>query len=510
MNASSRRLSRDISRVLCASLLFMSGTGPLRAAIINAAGGSRAHIQAAVDQAQPGDVVQIPSGTFDVDGIVNLKEGIHIRGAGSSATRLKKQQANDDPIFRLSVTNGIPFQISGIAFEGRGVPLLRDNAQSAVIDTGIDIRGRATDFQIYDCLFTLFSGNGVYFWGTGGALTGHPSGVIRDCLFSDIFYTLAGVTSRGYGVCVMGDQSWPLKPAYGSSAAVFVENCEFIRIRHVIAANSGARYVFRYNMVEDSYAAAVDAHGWMASSPGFGTRSVEVYGNSISGGVSWPNNTPLANGMWAVGIRGGDGVIFDNDFSGMGEAIFLIPELWGNTAAMDVYAKVGHWKADEASGTAVLDYKVSPYNNGFLPNGATRIAGPFGNALQLDGSSQRMNVTNVPLTRTAGDFNTVAFWMRWDGPTASYWQMPFSWSTSYCLTIRTNGFGFNTGQGNIWGAALTPEITAGQWVHIAAVFPNNQDIRDRAKLYIDGIEQSLSERFPGNPSTNLRTATTNA
>ncbi|MEI6092044.1 MAG: T9SS type A sorting domain-containing protein, partial [bacterium] len=77
--------------------------------------------------------------------------------------------------------------------------------------------------------------------------------------------------------------------------------------RHNIASNNSSRYVFRYNQVvgQDSVRiyAMTDAHGY--SSWPEGSRSYEIYENHYSSNATNPMRT-------AIGIRGGDGVIFNN------------------------------------------------------------------------------------------------------------------------------------------------------------------------------------------------------
>jgi hypothetical protein len=111
----------------------------------------------------------------------------------------------------------------------------------------------------------------------------------------------------GYGVVVYGGGVWPAL-SLGTEKAVYVEDNYFEGNRHNIASNNGSVYVFRYNKVVGTDAAKdyamTDAHG-RSSSPR-GSRSFEIYNNAYS--------TRLSSGLQrsAVGIRGGDGVIFNN------------------------------------------------------------------------------------------------------------------------------------------------------------------------------------------------------
>ena len=136
---------------------------------------------------------------------------------------------------------------------------------------------------------------------------GDARGVIDHNRFIDNWYTSVVV----YG---SGEQSWKEPLTLGSGNAVYVEDNYFTQknvghktMAHHIASNNGSRYVFRYNIIEDGYMAShsIDAHGnkygWKR-----GSRSYEIYGNKIKAIHRWAG----------INIRGGDGVIFDNEIEG--------------------------------------------------------------------------------------------------------------------------------------------------------------------------------------------------
>jgi len=130
-------------------------------------------------------------------------------------------------------------------------------------------------------------------------------GVIYDNNFIDNYS--AKLANLGYGVVVYGGGTWP-ELRLGTKDAVFVEDNFFSGNRHNIASNNGSAYVFRHNTVVGQDPAKdfamTDAHGLSSSTRG--SRSYEIYGNRYSAN--------LKHGLQrsAIGIRGGDGVIFDN------------------------------------------------------------------------------------------------------------------------------------------------------------------------------------------------------
>ncbi len=170
-------------------------------------------------------------------------------------------------------------------------------------DRGLGLINGCVDFVVSNAKFTKFVFAGIEV--RGGA---SQRGVISKSQFLDNYNTTLG--TLGYGVAVFGDGTWPALEL-GSANAVFVESNFMSGNRHHIAANNGARFVFRHNTVVATDRTKdfpqVDAHG-LSSSPR-GTRSWEVYRNSFSATLSTGRN------LAAIGMRGGDGVIFSNAYS---------------------------------------------------------------------------------------------------------------------------------------------------------------------------------------------------
>ncbi len=116
--------------------------------------------------------------------------------------------------------------------------------------------------------------------------------------------------------------------------------------------------------------------------------------------------------------------------------------------------------------------------------GYANLPGPYNN-----GGSFAVN--GLPVSTAAGAQTTLAFWVYWDGTdnaiVASFNQ--------YGLWFYNGGFGFNTNSSDIYGVASTG--LAGGWHHVVAVFTNGSITSNR--LYIDGVAQTLTQRF-GSPS----------
>jgi MSHA biogenesis protein MshQ len=115
---------------------------------------------------------------------------------------------------------------------------------------------------------------------------------------------------------------------------------------------------------------------------------------------------------------------------------------------------------------------VTAGEQGLLCRGASFSGG----AIDLDG---------LAVDTSAGARTTVTFWMYWDGTNS---VMPFGWYR-HDLWFVNGFFGFNTGAGDVYG--ISSSGLANGWHHVTAVFVNGSVHSE--KLYIDGVEQSLSQ-----------------
>lgn len=176
-------------------------------------------------------------------------------------------------------------------------------------------------------------------------------------------------------------------------------------------------------------------------------------------------------------------------------------------AAVLADAPIGYWRlGDSGAGTAAADSSVNN-SAGTISGNVTKgltgaLPGDSNTSMGFDGSSGTITVNLPTINTAAGSQVTVELWMNWLGPT-SYGPMPFGFN-AYDLYLLGPGFGFNTANGDIYGAPLSA-IPLNAWVHIAAVFTNGNVAQNL--LYINGVQQSLSQRL-GTPLA--RSVTTQA
>jgi hypothetical protein len=267
---------------------------PLQAREIRATNGGYQAVSQAVNSASAGDVVVLPAGdfTYAPTQCVKVTKGITIMGAGDGRTILHKTGAsgNDwEPVFKVVGSSADGVRFSDMAIVG----------STPKASPGIMIANGSHNFRIHHMTFRHCSEAAV-------DIRGDCRGVIDHNSFID---------NWAYSVVVYGsgNASWSQPLQLGTANAVFIEDNYFRQASvndpgrtHHIASNNGSRYVFRHNQIDDGNlnSQAIDAHGfdyWPR-----GSRSYEVYNNTVKVGKRW----------LACNIRGGDGVIFNNQFSG--------------------------------------------------------------------------------------------------------------------------------------------------------------------------------------------------
>ncbi|MFP4163570.1 MAG: right-handed parallel beta-helix repeat-containing protein [Chitinispirillaceae bacterium] len=261
-----------------------------QAEIVDARSGSRSDVQSAINKAEIGDTVRIPSGDFVFNNGVSVPGGITIMGAGRDKTTLRRTYSSSAWMFNVNCSNGEQFVITGFTIEGISPSLSR----------GIRLTNDCKDFRIYDNTFRRLNDRAI-------EIHGNTRGVIDHNSFIDNEPTAVVVFGDG-------DDAWDRPLTLGSKEAVYVEDNYFEQIHmddptrvHHIASNNGSRYVFRYNQVKDGHinGSMVDAHGNKFYWPR-GSRSYEVYENHFQIGHRWAG----------MNLRGGDGVVFNNVMEG--------------------------------------------------------------------------------------------------------------------------------------------------------------------------------------------------
>jgi len=143
--------------------------------------------------------------------------------------------------------------------------------------------------------------------------------------------------------------------------------------------------------------------------------------------------------------------------------------------------------------TEVRDYSV--YSNNGTITGATYTGGKYSNGMYFVIGGRKVKVNNVPVNIADGGKNTVEFWFYRNGhggPGNTYPEtVPFAFNNMYALDWHSyHCFGIYSGTGSIVG--FDSAGLDNGWHHIAAVFYNGISNPSNSKIYIDGVQKTLT------------------
>lgn len=226
----------------------------------------------------------------------------------------------------------------------------------------------------------------------------------------------------------------------------------------------------------------------------------------------------------------GGGLVASQSFEGLIDELMIFDEVLTSTQVAQIYANQDdgnnydgssrtcpssvllaeyRFEEDTWNGTTdeVIDYTGNDYHGTLVGSNIVQssdvpaISGNPGtcNFAELSGSS--ISVPGLPLdTSTVGAKTTLTFWMKWDGTSN---MMPVGWNR-HNIWINNGSMGFNTWNSDIYGVS-TNVLSVNTWHHIAVEFTNGQVTNN--KMFIDGTEQVLSQRF-GSPNNSNATVQT--
>lgn len=172
----------------------------------------------------------------------------------------------------------------------------------------------------------------------------------------------------------------------------------------------------------------------------------------------------------------------------------------GSAVAQSSPIPLAKFSFEQLNENQITDSSGNGYHGSIISNTSFAFASPAlsGKPGTCDYISQiggAIKVENLPLdVTTPGAKTTVAFWMYWDGTNN---VMPIGWN-KYDLIISQNGFGFNTSNSDVYG--ISSSTLANSWLHVVLEFTNGDVTQN--KIYIDGVEQTLTQRA-GSPINSL-------
>jgi len=323
---------------------------------VTARSGSARDVQAAVDWVvASGGIgsVYIPEGTFNFVEVgeswtgarVNIPAGVNLFGAPTERDangqviewktvlampwEVPTTGPDDMPVWFSVQGDGSPdvsFRFSDIKLVGWRFY----DTNSITMYIGLRIY-EVQNFRVDHCNFQDIAGSAIRA-GSGPIYPNRKviSGVIDHCRLVNSIGLPAPYASRtlDYGInlrrwaCDVWD--YDITNVFGkyNNYTIFIEDNYFSKWRHDVASNDGIHYVFRHNLVEGDYGyGSVDAHGSYAvvGMLGVGTRAVEIYENVFKDPITLPDMSP----PWAIHLRGGSAVVFNNIVQGYNDFLAL-------------------------------------------------------------------------------------------------------------------------------------------------------------------------------------------
>jgi hypothetical protein len=329
--------------------LILSGfSAPAAFATTWPSDGTAASVQAIDNnQAQNGDTITVPTGTFTWASRVTITKAITLQGAGVGVTIIR-DAVQSGQLIQWTLAAGYPSRITGIEFQDGG----RVNKQGPPVGI-LHVDGSNTNGSQWrwdHCKWNNLNGSPV-FDTVIGVIDHNTFNVARANGAIDVYadYWNGGTS----------DTSWAAPTNFGSSQFLFIEDNTFSNqpnysLGGVTDAVAGARFVVRHNSI---YNCSIYNHGTDSTGRARSCRAIEVYNNTFTG-------TNL--NKFVGGTRGGLVLFHDNTISGYWDGLTVFDV--ENFRTFMTFAVFGG-----ANGTNVWDANSGPYFSGTAAANSTNM-----------------------------------------------------------------------------------------------------------------------------------------
>src|SRR5438132_1885744 len=252
------------------------------------------------NQAQNGDTITLPAGTFTWSTGVNLSKAITLQGAGIGVT-IVKDGVQSGQLIAWSLAAGLPSRLTGIEFQDGGRSVTADAPGGILHVNGSNTDG--SSFRWDHCKWSDMNGYTVF--DTVIGVIDHNTFTKSNKHLTTYIYGSRWNNASGN----WGDGSWVAPTNFGSSEFLFYEDNTFtssdpVYIEFGTDALAGARFVVRHNTITNCL---IGDHGTESGGRIRGSRAMEVYNNTYIG-------TNIAN--FVGGSRSSRVLFHDNNISG--------------------------------------------------------------------------------------------------------------------------------------------------------------------------------------------------
>lgn len=263
---------------------------------------SYADVTATIAFTHPGDTVMLPAGTASWTQTLSIG-GISLIGTGTNSTVIVDETPQTQtPLIQFNTTTNLT-RISGLQISvGQTNKYPYQNFLGEVV-----VYGTSYLWRVDNCMFAWNTGKPIHVNGSCYGVIDHCSFLMNNAAGSQSGNAIE-VQDSGYG-----DASWAAPYTYGSSNAVYVENCYFYNFRHLDTSSAvaidvygGGRICVRYNQFVGVY---FNTHGTETGQDYRSVRSFEVYSNYFEDSQA---SSQYNNYAFCMDIRGGTGIICSN------------------------------------------------------------------------------------------------------------------------------------------------------------------------------------------------------
>jgi uncharacterized repeat protein (TIGR02543 family) len=285
---------------MCTAIYYLLSTGAQvqAAVVIDAASCSQTDVQAAIDAAQDGNTVLVPSGTTTWSSCLLINKGIILKGAGIDQTVIISSITDTQfgGIIKYAPAINAPFRVSGFTLDGNDTSngIFLTNPTTTIMD-----QVRIDHNRIINP------------GGTFGRRCIHIDGAIYGVIDNNIFETSASakiaISNYGDANGQSGYNEWTMLPRdFGTAQIMYYEDNILVGNDSFLDGGHGGRYAVRYNTFVYNGSLTIwpvmDAHGNQANG-GYAMMLNEIYGNKI--------DLKTKGGLLYDG-RGGQALVFFN------------------------------------------------------------------------------------------------------------------------------------------------------------------------------------------------------
>ena len=330
--------------------------------------GSMASVQAAINQAEDGDTITLPAGTFSWTQRVNITKGITLQGqttisgAGTATPTCNDLTIVKDDVPRagwrgiisVNVKPSQSFRMTGITFEAGAVTTVPNNPGIRLTSSGASSPN--SSIRVDHCHFKpLYVGQVVEVSGWIYGVGDHN--VFEFSQAGKVAWLIYNGSNWGGPSQIWGNGSWADYPWYGTEKFFFVEDSTFIRAGNTATAAVdsllGGRFVWRHNY---HYNCIVADHG-TEGAPARGCRVKEIYDNVFDlprGGQSGSRSgTTMIHDNVILGHLSNPGII--NGLGNYRETVARPNPVWGIADGTSV------WDANDTEGNGTFVEGHAPF-----------------------------------------------------------------------------------------------------------------------------------------------------